>query len=73
MLEIDCRICKNLGNDECKLYGRDPDVAVKKCAENGFKDYRPSRQRKNKKEGRHERNEADKTSGDISEGAQVKQ
>nr|DAI84205.1 MAG TPA: hypothetical protein [Caudoviricetes sp.] len=52
MLEIDCRICKNLGNDECKLYGRDPDVAGKKCAENGFKDYRPSRQRKNKKEGK---------------------
>lgn len=42
MLEIDCRICKNLGNDECKLYGRDPDVAGKKCAENGFKDYKPS-------------------------------
>lgn len=52
MLEIDCRICKNVGKDECKLYGRDPDVAVKKCAENGFKDYRPSRQRKNKKEGK---------------------
>lgn len=41
MLEIDCRKCKNLGNDECAKYGNDPDIAVDKCADNGFKDYEP--------------------------------
>lgn len=40
MIEVDCRKCKNLGNDECIKYGKDADVAVKKCADNGFKEYK---------------------------------
>ena len=39
MLEIDCRICKNLGDDECLKYGKDCDEAVKKCAADGFRHY----------------------------------
>lgn len=41
---IDCLKCKNLkkGKDgeECKIYGKDPDIAVKKCADDIFKNYK---------------------------------
>lgn len=40
MLEIDCNICKNLGDDECLKYGKDCDIAVKRCADDGFKNYK---------------------------------
>lgn len=40
-IEIDCRKCENcdLGNDCCKQYGSDPNVAVQNCASDGFKNY----------------------------------
>ena len=40
MIEVDCRRCKNLGNNECLKYGKDADIAVKRCADNGFKEYK---------------------------------
>lgn len=39
MIEIDCRKCVNLGDDECIPYGKDAKVAVKKCASEGFACY----------------------------------
>lgn len=39
MIEVDCRKCKNLGNDECTIYGKDADKAVDLCAKDGFKNY----------------------------------
>lgn len=41
MLEIDCRKCANCDLEKgcCKLYGNNPDVAVKMCASKGFEDY----------------------------------
>ena len=48
MIEVDCRKCKNLGNDECKIYGKDADVAVDRCAKDSFKNYKKGiRDRKN--------------------------
>lgn len=43
MLEIDCRICCNcdLKRDLCKLYSADPNDAVAKCSNNGFKGFWP--------------------------------
>lgn len=43
MLEIDCRTCENCDMDRgrCKLYGDDPQKAVKACAGNGFRNYCP--------------------------------
>jgi len=32
MIEVDCRKCKNLGNDECLIYGKNADKAVEMCA-----------------------------------------
>ena len=40
MIEIDCRKCENCKNG-CTLYGHDPSDAVKACAAEGFKNYRP--------------------------------
>lgn len=42
MKEVDCRSCKNLIDTEkgCKLYGKNADEAVKKCADNNFRQYR---------------------------------
>lgn len=40
MIEVDCRKCKNLGNDECLIYGKDADEAVEKCAKDRFKNYK---------------------------------
>ena len=41
MLEIDCRVCANVDMkvDLCKVYGNDPDKAVKNCANDGFKNF----------------------------------
>ena len=43
MLKIECRKCGNcdMENDRCKLYGRDPYKAIKKCAADGFRNYCP--------------------------------
>ena len=38
-IEIDCRQCGNCSGDECLKYGADADVAVKRCAEDAFKNY----------------------------------
>lgn len=40
MIEVDCRKCENLSDDGCSLYGSDADIAVKKCAENCFANYK---------------------------------
>ena len=39
MLEIDCRKCVNCTGEECIPFGKDADVAVKKCAEDNFRNY----------------------------------
>ena len=40
VLEIDCRKCCNSTGYSCKAYNtEDPDIAVKKCADDGFKNY----------------------------------
>lgn len=39
-IEVDCRKCKNCTGISCKAYNTDnPDIAVKKCADDGFKNY----------------------------------
>lgn len=42
MIEIDCRKCVNadLEADCCKLYGNDPDTAVRECASDEFVNYK---------------------------------
>lgn len=40
MIEVDCKKCKNLSDDGCSLYGNDADIAVIKCAENCFANYK---------------------------------
>lgn len=44
-IEIDCRKCKTLsminGVEQCAAYGPIPNIAVKKCADAGFTEYRP--------------------------------
>ena len=30
-------------NDRCKLYGNNPDFAVRRCANTGFSSYRPAK------------------------------
>lgn len=47
MLEIDCRVCKNLGDDECNLYGKDCDIAVERCASDGFINYKKKMKEEN--------------------------
>ena len=44
MIEIDCRKCVNadLEADCCKLYGNDPDTAVRECAADEFVNYKES-------------------------------
>lgn len=44
MIEVDCRKCKNLGN-ECLIYGKDADKAVDKCAKDRFRNYKKSTRR----------------------------
>lgn len=39
MIEIDCRKCINCTGSECILFGKDADIAVKKCAEDNFRCY----------------------------------
>lgn len=38
-VDADCNKCKNLGNDECKIYGKDCDEAVSKCIADKLKNY----------------------------------
>ena len=40
MIEVDCRKCKNLSDNGCSLYGNDADVAVARCTENCFANYK---------------------------------
>ena len=42
MIEIDCRKCVNadLEADYSKLYGNDPDTAVRECAADEFVNYK---------------------------------
>lgn len=42
MIEIDCRKCANadLEADCCKLYGNNPDTAVRECAADEFVNYK---------------------------------
>lgn len=39
VIEVDCRKCVNLGDNGCIPYGNDANVAVKKCAGEGFSCY----------------------------------
>ena len=39
MLEVDCRKCVNCTGKECIPFGKDPNEAVKKCADDGFRNY----------------------------------
>lgn len=40
MIEVDCRKCKNCNSNKCIAYNTDnPDVAVKKCADDNFTNY----------------------------------
>lgn len=40
-IEVDCRKCKNCTGVSCKAYNTDiPDIAVKKCADDNFKNYK---------------------------------
>ena len=48
MKEVDCRKCKNCTGKECIPYGKNADIAVKKCANDNFKNY--ATQISNKKE-----------------------
>ena len=52
VIDVDCRICRNLGDDECLKYGKDCDTAVERCAADGFRNYRKNH--KLMKEGNHE-------------------
>lgn len=40
MIEVDCRKCKNCTGYSCKVYGNNADVAVKKCANDNFNNYK---------------------------------
>ena len=40
MIEIKCLDCKNCTGDSCKVYGSDADKAVKRCADDSFKNYK---------------------------------
>ena len=39
MIEIDCRKCINCTGEECIPFGKDADIATKKCAEDNFRNY----------------------------------
>lgn len=40
VVQVDCRKCVNCTGHSCKAYGTDnPDIAVNKCANDGFKNY----------------------------------
>ena len=39
MIEVDCRKCVNCTGKECIPFGKDANVAVNKCADDGFKNY----------------------------------
>jgi len=41
MMEIDCRECVNcdVAKGNCRMYGSDPDKAIKACAAYGFENY----------------------------------
>lgn len=39
MIEVDCRKCINCTGEECIPFGKDADVATKKCAEDNFRCY----------------------------------
>lgn len=38
-IEVDCRKCINCTGEECIPYGKNADIAVKKCAEERFEAY----------------------------------
>lgn len=38
-IEVDCRKCVMCNGHECIIYGKDPNVATKKCAEENFAKY----------------------------------
>lgn len=39
VIQVDCRKCINCTGNECIPFGKDADVATKKCAEEEFKNY----------------------------------
>ncbi len=45
-IEINCLECGNCTGESCKVYGSDADKAVKRCADDSFKNYKPRMTRK---------------------------
>lgn len=45
-IEINCLECGNCTGESCKVYGSDADKAVKSCADDSFKNYKPRMTRK---------------------------
>lgn len=39
MIEVDCRECINCTGDSCIPFGKDANIATKKCAADGFRNY----------------------------------
>lgn len=39
MIEVDCRKRINCTGDECIPFGKDANIAIKKCAEDNFRNY----------------------------------
>lgn len=39
-IEINCLECRNCTGDSCKVYGFDADKAVKRCADDSFRNYK---------------------------------
>lgn len=39
-IRVDCRKCKNVGNDCCKIYGSNAGIAVRACASDCFRNYK---------------------------------
>ena len=50
MIEVDCKKCVNCTGEECVVFGKDANIAVKKCAYDGFKNYVVSKRKKQKRE-----------------------
>ena len=46
VIDVDCRKCENVDfeNDCCTLYGKDPDVAVRRCIRDRWVNYNPVRE-----------------------------
>ena len=46
-VEVGCRKCKNcdIENDRCRVFGSDPEKAVRACAKHDFRMYNPDKEK----------------------------